>query len=313
LLARVIEKIKPTVCTWLIFHNAERTTARKWVDLARHFLTGYDPAAKFGCGTDAFFTELNRERPAVEALDLVTYSLIPQVHAFDNASLVETLETQAETVRSARRFCAGLPLAISPVTLKMRFNPGATGLELDPAPGELPATVDVRQMSLFGAGWTLGSLKYVAESGVYSVTYYETNGWRGVMEREVGAADPEGFHSIPGAVFPLYHVLADVGEFAGGEVIASRSSDTLRVDGLALRKGDKTRVLLANLSAEPQRIRVGDLSGRVWVRRLDERNAEDAMRSPEAFRVERGELVQTAGGVLELELLPYGMARIDGE
>jgi hypothetical protein len=313
LLARVIEKIKPTVCTWLIFHNAERTTAAKWVDLARQFLTGYDPVAKIGAGTDAFFTELNRDRPVVEALDLVSYSLIPQVHAFDNASLVETLETQAETAKSARRFCAGLPLSISPITFKMRFNPGATGPEPEPAPGELPATVDVRQMSLFGAGWTLGSLKYVAESGVYSVTYYETSGWHGVMEREAGAARPEGFHSIPGAVFPLYHVLADVGEFTRGEVIPSKSSDTLRVDGLALRKGDKTRVLLANLGAEPQRVRVGDLSGRVWVRLLDEGNAEDAMRSPEAFRAEKGELVRTAGGVLELELLPYGIARIDGE
>jgi hypothetical protein len=85
------------------------------------------------------------------------------------------------------------------------------------------------------------------------------------------------------------------------------------VDGLALRKGDKTRVLLANLGAEPQRVRVGDLSGRVWVRLLDEGNAEDAMRSPEAFRAEKGELVRTVGGVLELELLPYGIARIDGE
>jgi hypothetical protein len=153
----------------------------------------------------------------------------------------------------------------------------------------------------------------VAESGVYSVTYYETSGWRGVMEREVDAARPEGFHSIPGAVFPLYHVLAGVGEFAGGEVIDGRSSDTLRLEGLALRKADKARVLLANLSAEPQQIRVSDLSGRVWVRRLDERNAEDVMRSPEAFRAEKGELVQTARGVLELELLPYGIARIDGE
>ena len=31
-------------------------------------------------------------------------------------------------------------------------------------------------MSLFGAGWTAGSLKYLAEGGAHSLTYYETTG-----------------------------------------------------------------------------------------------------------------------------------------
>lgn len=258
-----------------------------------------------------FFTELNRSRPPVGTLDLVCYSLNPQVHAFDNASLVETLEAQASTVESARQFSGGLPLAISPIALKMRFNPNATGPEPESAPGELPSQVDVRQMSLFGAGWTAGSLKYVSESGVYSVTYYETSGWRGVMETEGGSPLPEKFRSLPGSVFPLYHVLADVGEFAGGEIVPTTSSNTLQVDGLALRKDGKTRVILANLSAEPQQAMVQNLNERVRVRHLNEINAEEAMLSPEAFRAGEGELLQTSGGALELSLLPYAIARVD--
>jgi hypothetical protein len=315
-LVRLLEQMAskgptPDVCTWLIFHEQEKSTSEKWINLARKYLPDYDPEAKIGSGTDFFFTELNRGRPPVKALDLVTYSLNPQVHAFDNSSLVETLEAQASTIESARQFSAGLPLSISTITFKMRANPNATGPEPEPAPGELPHRVDVRQMSLLGAGWTAGSLKYVAESDVYSVTYYETTGWLGVMETEAVSPLPKKFHSLPGGVFPMYHVLADVGEFAGGEVLPTTSSSTLKVDGLALRKDGKTRVLLANLSPEPQHVIVSNLSQRVRVRHLDETNAEEAMRSPEDFRSQAGELHETSSGALELSLLPHAVARID--
>ncbi len=72
-------------------------------------------------------------------------------------------------------------------------------------PGELPPQVDVRQMSLFGACWTAGSFKYLAEAGTQSITFYETTGWRGVMETEAGSPLPELFRSLPGTVFPMYH------------------------------------------------------------------------------------------------------------
>ena len=215
------------------------------------------------------------------------------------------------TVESTRQFTDGLPIAVTPVTLLARFNPNATGPEPAPAQGELPAQVDIRQMSLFGAGWTLGSIKYLSESSASSVTYYETSGWRGVMETANGSPLPEKFRSLPGGVFPLYHILADVGEFAGGEVLPSKSSDPLKAEGIVLRKNGKIRTLLANLTPSSQQVRVQDLAETVRVRYLDETNAHDAMASPEAFRQERGELVQAANGVLELNLLPYAIAQID--
>ncbi|MFC1976295.1 hypothetical protein ACFLXQ_07840 [Chloroflexota bacterium] len=307
----VLKQAKPPVWAWLIFHQAESSTPEKWIKLAREYLADYDPAAKIGSGTNIFFTELNRDRPPVQALDLVCYSLNPQVHAFDNLSLVETLAAQAATVESARQFIGDLPLAVSPVTFKMRFNPHATGPEPEPSPGELPPQVDERQMSLFGVGWTAGSLKYLAESDVQSLTYYETTGWRGVMETKVGSSVPEKFQSLPGSVFPLYHVLADVGEFAGGEVIPTTSSNTLQVDGLAIHKDGKTRLILANLNAEPQQVAVQNLAEQVRVRYLDELNVEEAMQSPEEFRTQPGDFQQTSGGTLKLSLLPYAVARID--
>jgi hypothetical protein len=166
-------------------------------------------------------------------------------------------------------------------------------------------------MSLFGAAWTLGSLKYLAEGGVYSATYYETTGWRGVMEREAGASLPAQFRSWPGTVFPLYHVFADVGEFAGGEVLPTRSSDPLKIVGLAVRQSDQMRVLLANFRQEPVRAHLTALGPVVRVRSLDETNAEEAMRSPEVFRAHAGAEERTAGGRLALDIRPFGLVRID--
>ena len=310
-LAGVLMEIKPPVHAWLIFHVGAHSTAERWLRLAREQLSGYNPAALFGGGANANFTELNRARPSLEPLDLVCYSINPQVHAFDNASLAETLAAQAVTVASARQFAGGLPLAVTPITLLPRFNPNATAPEPAPAPGELPRQVDVRQMSLFGAGWTAGSLKYLCASGASSLTYYETSGWRGVIEQEHGSPLPERFRSLPGGVFPLYHVLADVGEFTGGEVIPSELSAPLRVEGLALRKGTATRIVLASLIPTPQRVHIQHGGRSARVRTLDERNAEAAMRDPESFRAQAGDLLDTPDGAITLELLPYAIARID--
>jgi hypothetical protein len=51
----------------------------------------------------------------------------------------------------------------------------------------------------------------------------------------------------------------------------------------------------------------------VICRRLDENNALEAMQSPESFRQAAGEHMVTQAGMLELDLLPYAVARLDSE
>jgi D-apionolactonase len=310
-LGTALDRIAPPIAAWLIFHVDEPSTSATWVRLARTQLAAYAPEAILASGTNIYFTDLNRGRPHAEELDAITYSVNPQVHAFDNASLAETPEAIGMTIQSARQFSAGKPIQISPITLKPRFNAVATGPESQPAPGELPTQVDPRQMSLFGACWTLASLKYLVEHGVISATYYETTGWRGVLERATGSPLPKRFPSLPGAVFPLYHVLADVNEFAGGTALRTTSSDVLRVDGLALRKDGVTRFLLANMTNSPQLVRAQFPAETALLRVLDERNAESAMRDPEGFRTEAGMPIQLTDGSFELTLRPYAIARVD--
>jgi hypothetical protein len=312
-LLKEITGSKPWVSSWLIFQTKEKSTQESAVRLARHILSSYDPKAKFGAGTNAYFAEFNRGRPPVEALDLASYSINPQVHAYDNATLVETLDAQRDTAESARHFVGKLPLAISPITLRPRFNPNATGTQVEAPPEALPSQVDARQMSLFGGVWTLASIKNLGASGASSLTYYETSGWRGVMEREAGCALPRQFRSIAGAVFPLYHVLADLGEFKSGYLLPCTSSDALSVEGLVLQKGNRSCLLLANLGPKLQQVTIIDskLGEYVRVKRLDESSAEEAMRSPELFRGKPGLLQQVAGNQIEISLLPYATVRLD--
>ena len=226
-LAYLLQRVRPPVVAWLAFSAKEMfwggSPIAAVVNAARPVLKAYADVP-FGSGTNTDFIFMQRNLPPLDQVDFLAYAITPQVHAFDNLSLVETLACQAATVASARRLAAGRPVYVSPLTLKMRHNPYATAAEPPTPPGQLPPQVDPRQMSLFGAGWTLGSIKYLAAAGAASATYFETTGWRGVMESAAGSPAPARFPSLPGAVFPLYHILADAGEFAGGDVIPSRSS-----------------------------------------------------------------------------------------
>ncbi len=303
-----VDKVKPEIVRWLVFQQGTTSTPREVAALAREALSAYAP---LGAGTDAFFTELNRERPPADLLDWVTYSINPQVHAFDNASLTETLLAQGETVASTRQFAPGCRVAVSPVTLKMRWNPNATANAPAISPAELPAQVDVRQLSLCGAGWTLGSIKSLALAGADSVTYYETTGWLGVMEREAGSPLPERFASVPGGVFPLYHVLADINAFRGGEVVNCRATAPLRCDGLVLQKDGQLRILLANYTGEMIQVRVEAPAGVYGLRILDETSADSAIRDPQAFRAAPPIPVNTHEDTLTVILHPYAVAVLD--
>jgi hypothetical protein len=311
-LAHLTEWIRPEhpIARWLIFHESEKTTPPALLVAARRALSVRSPSAKFAGGSSAYFTELNRERPDLSVADVIGYSVNPQVHAFDNTSLIENAQAIAFTVESARALSGGRPIAITPITLRPRFNPDATGGDEQTGP-EIPATVDPRQMSLFGAVWTLASLKAIVTSGAASATYYESVGWLGVIERDEGSPLPDRFRSAPGAVFPLYHVLRLVGEFRGGEVVRSESGRPLLVEGMVLRKDGRLRVLLANLTLDPQQITIEGLNGEFLEKRLYESNAASAMQSPDEFCASAGTLRRTSPGAMSVDLPPYGVAWLD--
>lgn len=297
------------VVRYLIFREGEKSTRAEWVTRTREILG--DGVPLFG-GTDAFFTELNRERPPHEVLNGVVYSVNPQVHAFDTPSLTETLAVQGVTVESARAFSGAKPIHVSPVTLKMRWNPNATTLQTPANPNDFPTNADARQMSLFGAGWTLNSIKYLALGGAAGLTYYETHGYLGIMSTEIGSAFPDKFWDVPDGVYPMYHVFADVGEFVGGTLFPLQSANPLAVDGLALQDEKRLVYLIANLTAQPQTLALAT-EGRYRLRTLDALNAEAAMRTPELYRTQSAQHISSEAGHIHLNLTPFALIRLDRE
>ena len=119
------KNIGPPVAMWFIM-GADQNQ----LQLAREILFNVSSGAFFGAPRDGIsFTELNRERPSKQMMEVVAYNISPQIHASDNASIVETLPIQGDTVRSARQFIGNAPLVISPIT----FHTALPGN--DPLPG----------------------------------------------------------------------------------------------------------------------------------------------------------------------------------
>jgi hypothetical protein len=310
-----LESLHPAISAWLCYPQKEGyhggSPIEAVVTACRKHLEGFDLLVPFFAGTNYDLIFLKRNFPSSKISDGFCFSICPQVHAFDNASLVETLEVQGKAVESARGLGMGLPVRISPVTLKMRSNPYATGPAQQLGPDELPPQVDVRQMSLFGAGWTAGSFKYLAEAGAQSVTFYETTGWQGVMETQAGPLLPAIFRSQPGMVFPIYHVLAELAEYNGGKIIPVRSSHPLQATGLLLWRNGAERMLVVNFSPVRKDLKVECAADEVLIRFLDEKIVLTAMRQPEAFRLLPGLKQKPKEGFLLLELQPFAIAVID--
>jgi hypothetical protein len=299
------------VRAWLIFHGDRLVTPTGLVQLAREHLQALDPAAAFGGGTNYAFAQVNMDRPSLEGWDFLCFPTSPQIHLSDEDTLVENLAGVGYCVESARHFTSDLPIKVTPVSLKPHFF--APISYQDDAEVEINRVdIDLRQGSLLGAGWTVGSLKILAEGGASSVTYFSMVGRGGIMEAHEGSA--AGVRaSIPSrAVYPVYHVFADVGDFSGGDVLRTRSSNPLHVQSLAMRASRGLCVLVANLSPAQQVVVVQNLPARIQMRMMDETNAIEAMKDPEAYRIQTLRSRATKDGTLDLELLPYAIVRLIG-
>ena len=297
---------------FLVFREGSKCSDGHLVQTARARLAQGHPRARFFGGTNLYFAELNRTRPDPQGMDGLVFTITPQVHDGDDMSLMENFRVQEDAVRTALSFAgAGRAVAVSPVTLKARFNPFANRpLAVDPT--QLPLPVDPRQAALFGAAWTVGSVKSLIEGGVGAVTYYETIGWRGLIETASGSAVPARFPSQPGMIFPVYWVFRDLSGWRSATVLSCESSDPQQVTGLALRHQGRTRVLLANLTPDPQEVALtpGSLGEEATVSLID-RGSYDVAHSDVASLRRTTPPVSMRAPRPRLTLNPYAVACVD--
>ena len=290
-----LAQLHSRVSRLIVFDIGKPATTPESIAIAKEVLRKFHLGTPIGGGTDANFAELNRNRAVAASADFITYSANPQVHAIDQDTIVENLPALAATVESAKRLGSGRPVIVSPVTLKPRFNTGATAGEVED-PGRLPANVDVRQTEPFAAAWLTGVLKYLAESGAESVTCFETAGWRGIIERAAGSPRPDLFPSQPGSVFPVHLLLAAIAEFAPDAVLEAVSTSPLEAEALVLAKESKRRILVANLRPEPRDVTIAPLHGKVHAGTIGSQAPADA--TPVA-------------GEVRITLGPYAVACLD--
>jgi len=280
--------------------------------MVRKVLSGLPSHTPFAGGTDLYFAQLNRTRPDPPMMDAVSFPITPQVHAADEESVIESAEGVRAVVRTARSFCAGRPILVSPISLRPRYNPDAPEAPAETGT-DLPDSVDARQMSVFAACWALVTLKALAEEGVSATTWLETTGPRGVIENAVVPPFSRHFPSRPGLVFPLYHVLRDACELTGAQLLGCSSDEPRHCSAMAVRRGSRVTVLIANLRPEPATAEVrlspaGAVAG-VAIRSLNAETAA-AMVAAESYRTP-DRRYRPSGNLLRLHLLPYEYTRLD--
>lgn len=312
-LAETLSNEDITVARLFLYPDSTFVTTEKLLNKASTLLQNAGIRLALGCGSRANFAEFNRAPLPLSHVDVAGYAINPQVHAFDNTSLIETLAAQAVSATNAQALVALRPLSIGPITLKPRFNAAATSTLADEVQqGILPETVDARQMSLFAAGWTIGSIRNLAYAGVRWLTYYETTGWRGLMERMEETEQVFPFSRLARAVFPLYHVFADLAEFPNAQMLKLEASEEDVLEALALRTEERFLLLLANVTDAVQFVTV-ETPGLILprMRILDESTAEHAFFESEAFRQNTWQNLLSTQGGLQLELQPYAFVRLD--
>jgi hypothetical protein len=304
---------RPPLARVLAFGDGEESAAAETVAAVQAALADAGAAeVPVIAGTNIYFNELNRHRlPPGQAVGLA-WSVNPQIHAFDDLSLMENLQAQPDTIATARSFAPHTALFVTPVTLRPRFNAVAVTDQKFPADG-LPWQVDVRQPSLFAAAWTLGSVAALATAGADGLTYYDTVGPAGVIESPAGSPNPAEYFSRPDTPYPLAVVLADVCGLAGAPVRELTGTDPARVAALAVSTPGSVTVLLANLTGGTLDVRVsvpGAAPGRARLRLLDEHSFEVAAADFDGFLTSGADVCSSEGAVA-VTLHPFGVARLD--
>ena len=250
ILQSIIE-IKDQIRSFYIFSASEKTTPIGFIQVAEELL---GDKSKIIGGTDLYFTELNRNQSAVDFVDQVNFSINPQVHSFDDRTLIQNTASQKAIATNAHRIAKGKKVSIGPITLRPRYNPNATQPAKDLSNTALPSSVDARQRTWFAEGWTAMSIRSIAESeSISTLTYFETLGWRGIRELSTGSEDALNFASKAGEEFPVWRLFKNLKGFTHARPTASSLPEL--VDCLIITSAEKTEAILVNFSTIEQEVK----------------------------------------------------------
>lgn len=208
------------------------------------------PLAAVGGGMFTNFTELNRARPPADGLAFIGHGACPIVHAADDRSVMETLQSLPYIARSVQTHWSGVPYRIGPVTLAMHRNPYGERPARNAARARVAmADVDPRHEEALGAAWIAGFAATVAPLGIDVLTLNHTHGASGPLSRE-------------GARVPAWSVQAALAQASGARVLEVHDlPDDIRGVG-CLRQDGSAQLLLANTSGHTREVQLPDSTAR---------------------------------------------------
>ena len=297
------------IANFLLYHCSCPSTPDKLAAEVIPLLRKVNPDVKIATGTNANFAQLNRNRPGETGNDCICYSVHPQEHASDSLTLVENLESQFHSVRSARKIADNKKILISPVNIQRRFNANFGFVEMPHKESGPPPQVDSRMMSLLGACWTLGSLKNLCQAGADSLTYYETAGERGIFQGESDPLWPLQFPSKKGMIFPVFHVFRFLLSNKQLSLVNCFSSKPLVADCLALSDGKQGHLLLVNYTEARQKIKLECCSGLMRIRSLFSENYSEAADDNRWTGIKNEKIVKTQEA---FEIEPFSLNFMEG-
>ncbi|MGB3554923.1 MAG: hypothetical protein WBA25_09815, partial [Jannaschia sp.] len=204
------------------------------------------PKARIGGGMFSYLTELNRKRPPVGRLDLVSFTTSPMVHAGDDRSVIETREAHPAIAASVTAISRGVPWAVGPSAIGIRDNPyGAAAKDNPDNIRQAMNGPDPRQRGLLGAAWALGYVADFAAGGAAGIALGGGTGPFGMLHSETEL--PEPWFDIHGGLYPMFHVLRGLARLRGAEM---RTLDLPHSGALAgLAAGEE--IWIANMRPEP--------------------------------------------------------------
>jgi hypothetical protein len=266
------------------------------------------PHAKLGGGMLSYFTELNRKPPKAKLVDFVSHTTCSIVHAADDRSVMETLETLPAIIASTRAMIGQTPYRIGPSAIASRSNPYGKGVASNLDNGRVCLTdSDPRQRGLFNAAWTLGYVAACANGGLQAVAMGSATGRFGFIHSHKDHTAPYFGQIDRPTFYPAFHVMAGLGHGYERPLISAKISEPRRLAALAWSEDRGPVLWLANLTSQQQTLRIfGETKPGARLGLLDAASFARAVFASDALDDE----VQSFAGK-ELTLDAYAVARID--
>lgn len=194
-------------------------------------------SSRIGGGMLTYFTELNRKWPPIDAIDYVAHAYCPIVHAADDTTVLQNLETLPLIAQTVRHHAPNLQYEIVSALISMRQNPYGEAPVSNPHRKRLPmAASDPRETAQFGGLWILAVARQLAKSHASLLTVGALSGPASIYALEM----PDG--KLP-TYFAIEHLIKMQGmnfgdaQTAEQELMARHFADAQPLFALVLGKG----------------------------------------------------------------------------